>query len=459
MAHGEGIANIASGRAAHVEGRQCTASNNNTHAEGYNTIASGLVSHAEGNSTEAKANYSHAEGSHTQNNNEAEHAEGKYNVSISGSTIHTVGIGTSTQRKNAHTITTEGKHYIPGIGTYTGTETTLPTGQDLATVISNLKQTIQTLQTDLQSTQQSLAQPVLLDLTDFRKNIKTAIVSLIDANEEQTYHTCFCIEMSSLDNKPLMFHALRTVLAIEQLELFNFSTQNPICRTDLEKARGEFVLEYIYKYYLAWMAFAWISREDESVFNNIYETFFPHVSFEEFYQEIDKMEPTEQQVSEWNQLLTQYIEKPAYYNVFGLQKMGVLDCQLLLENKTDPINYFGSIITNNVNYTVLFSDNCIILSLNTIESFTIDKNARYINFFNTDTETAYQAYRYPSYDKTINGDSFYCFITEDGELFFLRDAYSDDSSAFDENWTIYDRRFNTVPKDKFECSWAQGGSN
>ena len=36
-------------------------------------------------------------------------------------TIHSVGIGTSaTDRKNAHEITTEGKHYIFGVGGYTG---------------------------------------------------------------------------------------------------------------------------------------------------------------------------------------------------------------------------------------------------------------------------------------------------------------------------------------------------
>ena len=34
-------------------------------------------------------------------------------------------------------ITTDGKHYIPGVGSYVGTEETLPANQDLATVLSN----------------------------------------------------------------------------------------------------------------------------------------------------------------------------------------------------------------------------------------------------------------------------------------------------------------------------------
>ena len=108
-----------------------------SHVEGKNCLATGDWSHAEGVSSLAMGNGSHAEGSSTRAQNQSEHAEGKYNISISGSTIHTVGIGTSSTRKNAHTITTDGKHYIPGIGTYRGTETTLPTGQDLATIVNS----------------------------------------------------------------------------------------------------------------------------------------------------------------------------------------------------------------------------------------------------------------------------------------------------------------------------------
>jgi hypothetical protein len=149
--HAEGDSTTASGEAAHSEGYITTASGNQSHAEGYHTQATANQSHAEGkytkatsenahaegNNTTANGNASHTEGFYTVANNNVEHAEGQYNVSISNVTCHTVGIGNSSQRKNAHTITTDGKHYIPGIGTYVGTETTLPSGQDLATIVNS----------------------------------------------------------------------------------------------------------------------------------------------------------------------------------------------------------------------------------------------------------------------------------------------------------------------------------
>lgn len=103
-----------------------TSSTNNT-GEIFNDYTSNTASGA----------YSHAEGNGTMSSNDSEHAEGKYNVSISSSTIHTVGIGTSSERKNAHTITNDGKHYIPGIGGYQGTESSLTGKEDLAMVINS----------------------------------------------------------------------------------------------------------------------------------------------------------------------------------------------------------------------------------------------------------------------------------------------------------------------------------
>ncbi len=149
--HAEGDTTTASGEAAHSEGYKTTASGNQAHAEGYYTEATANQSHAEGQYTKATSGNAHAEGknttangeaSHTEGfytvaNNNVEHAEGQYNVSIANVTRHTVGIGNSSTRKNAHTITADGKHYIPGIGTYVGTETTLPTGQDLATIVNS----------------------------------------------------------------------------------------------------------------------------------------------------------------------------------------------------------------------------------------------------------------------------------------------------------------------------------
>ena len=149
-AHAEGNQTIALGQESHAEGRTTHAEGMQSHAEGFNTHADGAVSHAEGYTTRALGvgshaeggvttavtAYSHAEGGNTIARNMFEHAEGIWNVSISQVTQHTVGIGTgSTYTKNAHTITTDGKHYIPGVGTYVGTETTLPVGQDLATIL------------------------------------------------------------------------------------------------------------------------------------------------------------------------------------------------------------------------------------------------------------------------------------------------------------------------------------
>ena len=140
------------GEASHVEGSNAktggddvenvqvlsnyTTAGSVAHAEGHATLAQGIASHAEGQKTFAKGNKSHAEGLYTIASNEAEHAEGQYNLSISGA-VHTVGVGTSeSNRKNAHLITTDGKHYIPGVGGYQGTESGLTEVKDVATVLS-----------------------------------------------------------------------------------------------------------------------------------------------------------------------------------------------------------------------------------------------------------------------------------------------------------------------------------
>lgn len=151
--HAEGLYTTASGMASHAEGHSTLATGNLSHAEGVHTIASGYASHAAGMYTQALGSYSHAEGygnsdkyvsahghaSHAEGlctitHNFAEHAEGKFNQS-NNITIHSVGIGTSnTDRKNAHEITTDGKHYILNVGNYDGT---MLYGTDLATVINN----------------------------------------------------------------------------------------------------------------------------------------------------------------------------------------------------------------------------------------------------------------------------------------------------------------------------------
>ena len=136
-AHAEGIGTTAGGQASHSEGNGTTAFGHYSHAEGdsTSTVSTANSAHAEGKLTVAKGIASHSEGQGTISNNRGEHAEGLWNKS-NKSTIHSVGIGTSdTDRKNAHEITTDGKHYILGVGNYDGT--TLDGATDVATVINN----------------------------------------------------------------------------------------------------------------------------------------------------------------------------------------------------------------------------------------------------------------------------------------------------------------------------------
>lgn len=121
----------ASGDYSVAEGRETRAKGTFSHAEGWKTTASHDACHAEGVGTIAAAYFSHAEGT--------------YNTGQEDS-IHEVGIGGERGRKDAHRITYTGKHYIPGIGNFTGVETTqqITSGgiKDLATVISELESAI-----------------------------------------------------------------------------------------------------------------------------------------------------------------------------------------------------------------------------------------------------------------------------------------------------------------------------
>lgn len=72
----------------------------------------------------ANGSYSHAEGHGTQTTNEGEHAEGKWNKSNNGSTISSIGIGTSSSdRKNAVEVFNNGDVYINGVGGFSGANT------------------------------------------------------------------------------------------------------------------------------------------------------------------------------------------------------------------------------------------------------------------------------------------------------------------------------------------------
>ena len=145
FSHAEGEKANASGIAAHAEGMITTASKKASHAEGRETKATNDYSHAEGYGSIASGSGSHAEGVYTKALNIGEHAEGRFNFSHSSdsnafglgtNTMHSVGIGLSTvDRKNAHEIMQDGKHYVYGIGGYFGYD--INGSEDLATVIDN----------------------------------------------------------------------------------------------------------------------------------------------------------------------------------------------------------------------------------------------------------------------------------------------------------------------------------
>ena len=148
--HAEGLATFAFGIRSHAEGYRTNARGNNSHSEGQGTNANGVCTHAEGNQTLAEGGSSHAEGYNTKAVGVASHAEGQYNTGQSNS-IHEVGIGTAIDaRKDAHRITTDGKHYIPGIGGFTGVETdaeiTSKNIKDLVTVINGFETRIAALE-------------------------------------------------------------------------------------------------------------------------------------------------------------------------------------------------------------------------------------------------------------------------------------------------------------------------
>lgn len=146
-AHAEGGATRAHGDYAHAEGFQAFASGESAHAEGKYTEAPGEAAHAEGAYGTASGKYSHVEGTRTRAVNQGEHAEGNYNIPIEGKSIHTVGIGTQgtsadkyKNAKNANLIDKDGKHYILGIGGFTGLEKTtqeLSSRSDLSTVLNS----------------------------------------------------------------------------------------------------------------------------------------------------------------------------------------------------------------------------------------------------------------------------------------------------------------------------------
>ena len=142
-AHAEGQDSIAKGVAAHAEGygtvagtHGSTGGGEGAHSEGTYTKALATASHAEGTSTEARATASHTEGSGTVATREYQHVQGRYNAldenGNAGNYVHIVGWGTSTARKNIHTLDESGNAIFAG--DVTSSKASLNTvAKDLAT--------------------------------------------------------------------------------------------------------------------------------------------------------------------------------------------------------------------------------------------------------------------------------------------------------------------------------------
>lgn len=100
-----GTGNKASGTGAYAEGKWTISSGNYSHAEGESTIASNAKSHAEGQGTTTGADF--------------QHVQGRFNK-VDTASAHVVGWGTSnTDRKNIHTVGTDGSAWFAG-DVYTG---------------------------------------------------------------------------------------------------------------------------------------------------------------------------------------------------------------------------------------------------------------------------------------------------------------------------------------------------
>lgn len=120
-AHAEGYNNKADAKNSHAEGSgtHVLRSAECGHSEGVSTIVHAIGGHAEGSACSAVGMYSHAEGEGNVAQEQGSHVEGRF--SNQTDSIHIVGIGTSNDdRKNAHEISKDGKHFILGIGGYNG---------------------------------------------------------------------------------------------------------------------------------------------------------------------------------------------------------------------------------------------------------------------------------------------------------------------------------------------------
>ena len=140
-----GVGSAALGDATQAIGSGAVSTGKNTKANGagalssgQETDANGTGAHAEGQATSANATCAHSEGYFTMAQNQSEHAQGEYNASHTGATaaektLNSIGIGDSTERKNAVEVMRDGKVFVLGLGGYDGKS--LTNAKDVATVI------------------------------------------------------------------------------------------------------------------------------------------------------------------------------------------------------------------------------------------------------------------------------------------------------------------------------------
>lgn len=147
------LRHYANGGNSHIEGLSnfIDSESGFSHIEGNdNTIINSESAHIEGSLNFAiNGDSSHIEGSYNIAQNFNEHAQGMYNKSNTGDTddkktLHSIGIGTKTTRKNAQEVMINGDHYIIGIGGYDGTNP--ETAKSVQEVIAELQAAILTLQ-------------------------------------------------------------------------------------------------------------------------------------------------------------------------------------------------------------------------------------------------------------------------------------------------------------------------
>ena len=106
---------VANGWCSNATGDRTKAIGLGSHSEGRLTIANGECSHAEGEDSTASGNYSHSEGSSTIASGLYQHVQGKYNIEDTTNTYaHIVGNGTTSSRKNIHTLDWDGNGWYSG---------------------------------------------------------------------------------------------------------------------------------------------------------------------------------------------------------------------------------------------------------------------------------------------------------------------------------------------------------